>query len=77
MTTQIVISSLKDSHNQDDTLILLEFQGTLEYDQDDIRGLTVGDLEENDQVSFRRVNFRMLSSQQLMCWIGYYRARCF
>ncbi|KAG2189372.1 hypothetical protein INT44_004514 [Umbelopsis vinacea] len=49
MTTQIVISNLQDSHNQDESVILIEFQGTLECEQDDIRGLKVGDLEENDQ----------------------------
>jgi hypothetical protein len=54
MTTQIVISSLQDSQNQDDTVLLIEFQGTLECEQDDIRGLKVGDLEENEQVTFRR-----------------------
>ena len=54
MTTQIVISSLQDSQNQDDTVILIEFQGTLECEQDDVRGLKVGDLEENEQVTLER-----------------------
>lgn len=54
MTTQIVISSLQDSQNQDDTVILIEFQGTLECEQDDVRGLRVGDLEENEQVTLER-----------------------
>ena len=50
MTLQIVIPSSQNSQNQDPQLVLIEFQGTLECNQHDLRGISVGDLEEDNKV---------------------------
>ncbi|GAB5592507.1 hypothetical protein Unana1_07407 [Umbelopsis nana] len=49
MTLQIVIPSSQNSQNQDPQLVLIEFQGTLECNQHDLRGISVGDLEEDNK----------------------------
>jgi hypothetical protein len=50
MPIQIIISNSQNSPDLDPSLALIEFQGTLECDQADLRGLSVGDFEEDDKV---------------------------